>query len=259
MFDIIITSILVIGVMLFFLLIMFKNIIKRINKNAKKFFINKLDDYDDIVKEKEQQIEVLNEEIKKLLKNKDELEKYRTISIPHTKRNKPTKGAIYSLKVPKYREENFFTNYKELKNTFDFNKEELIKNFIKEHQNKKDEKDYKILCNFKNKFDKEAIYQLMTLSGEEQIDLLEKILTEKEKELIPLDAVTDDKHKFTIMKLFEMVDKKMIETDPYITIYVSKYDIDYNYIDPYIKTVHYPRMSEGLMIEYKGKSYDYSI
>ena len=259
--DIIITSIAIIVVMLVFVFVMFKNIVKRINHNAKKFFINKLEDYDDIVEQKEAQIEKLNKEINELEKKKNNLEKYKTrfSVVGGIDRPKPQRQAVYDIKAPKYREENFFYNYKELKKQFDFDKEKLIKDFIKEHQEKENEKDYKTLNNLKNKFDKNAIYQLMTLPGEEQLEILDKILTDKEKKIVKLQEITEDKNKFNIMLMLKKVNETMIKVNPIINVYVSKYDKDYDYIDPYIRTKHYARMSEGVIIEYKGKSYDYSI
>ena len=258
--DILIASIIIILTMLFFVFVMFKNVIKRINHNARRYFVNKLDDYNEIVVGKEFEIEKLNNEINKLNKKKEELEQYKNL-VPARfirKREAATK-AVYDIKAPKYREENFFFNYKELKKKFTFDKEKLIKEFIKQHQDKNNEKDYKTLSNFKNKFDKEAIYQLMTLPGEEQMEILAKILTDKEKKLIDLEAISEDKSKFNIMLLFKKVDELMIKVDPIINVYVSKYDKEYDYIDPYIRTKHYSRMSEGVIIEYKGKSYDFSI
>lgn len=257
MVDIILSSIIIIVIMLLFVFIMFKNIIKRISQNAKKYFVNKLEDYDYIAQEKQKQIDELTEEIKILLKNKAELERYKTITLPKKKRETPKPA--YNLKVPKYREENFFLNYKELKQKFDFDKEELIKKFIEEHHDKKHEKDYKTLCNFKNKFDKEAIYQLMTLSGLEQRKLIKTILTDREKLLIDIDNIIKDDNKFSIIKLFEKIDEMILEINPTINVYVSKYDKNYDYIDPYVKTSQYANMSEGIIIEYKGKRYDFSI
>ena len=258
MVDIVISATIIVIIMLLFVFVLLKNIIKRIGQNAKKYFVNKLHDYDYIVQEKEKQIDELTDEIKILLKNKAELDRYKTITLPKEKRKLSSK-TIHNFKVPKYREENFFSNYKELKKKFDFDKEDLIKNFIKEHTDKKHEKDYKTLCNFKSKFDKEAIYQLMTLTSQEQYKLIKTILTDKEKELIDIDKIIKNKNRFTILKLFEKIDEMILEINPTINVYVSKYDKNYNYIDPYIKTIQYANMSEGIIIEYKGKRYDFSI
>ena len=257
MIEIIIASIVIIVLMIIFVFVIFQSIVKRINQNAKKYFINKLEDYNDIVEEKEKQIAELTEEIKKLQKDKEELEEYKKLNLPRRKRESPK--ALTNIKVPKYREENFFVNYKELKQQFDFDKEGLIKEFIKEHQDKEHEKDYKTLLNCKNKFNKEAVYQLMTLPGEEQLDIIKSILTDREKKLIDLDKIVENPKDFNMMKLFEEIDRIILDINPTINVYVSKYDKNYDYIDPYVKTIHYANMSEGLIIEYKGKKYDFSI
>ena len=120
MIEIIIASIVIIVLMIIFVFVIFQSIVKRINQNAKKYFINKLEDYNDIVEEKEKQIAELTEEIKKLQKDKEELEEYKKLNLPRRKREIPK--ALTNIKVPKYREENFFVNYKELKQQFDFDK-----------------------------------------------------------------------------------------------------------------------------------------
>jgi len=257
MIDTLIASIIIIGIMLFFVFVMFRNIIKRINYNAKKYFVKKLEAYNGIALEKEQQIKNLNEEIEALQRKRKELEQFGVQVLP--KKARTTKTAPINTKVPQFREENFFFNYKELKQNFNFDKEELIKEFIKEHHNKEDEKSYKVLKNLKNKFNKDAIYQLMTLPSEEQMDIVKKIITESEKKLIDLDSLSSNETKFTIALFLKKIDEKLLELDPTMNIYVSKYDKNYDYIDPYIKTKKYDRMSEGIIIEYKGKNYDFSI
>ena len=59
-----IASITIIIMMLFFVLVMFRNIIRRINQNAKKYFINKLDDYDYIAEEKDLRFSKEGEELR---------------------------------------------------------------------------------------------------------------------------------------------------------------------------------------------------
>ena len=99
----------------------------------------------------------------------------------------------------------------------------------------------------------------MTLPGEEQLDIIKSILTDREKKLIDLDKIVENPKDFNMMKLFEEIDRIILDINPTINVYVSKYDKNYDYIDPYVKTIHYANMSEGLIIEYKGKKYDFSI
>ena len=97
----------------------------------------------------------------------------------------------------------------------------------------------------------------MTLTDEEQRKLLKTILTDREKELINLNTILEK--EFNILKLFEKIDEMILDVNPTINVYVSKYDKNYDYIDPYIRTKKYANMSEGIIIEYKGKRYDFSI
>ena len=47
--------------------------------------------------------------------------------------------------------------------------------------------------------------------------------------------------------------------DPKVYVYVSKSDKSYDYIGNNVKTMYYTNMSEGVIIKYKNKIYDYSI
>jgi len=85
MVDIVISAAIIVLIMLLFVFVLLKNIILRIGQNAKRYFVNKLEEYDYIVEEKEKQIDELTEEIKKLLKNKAELERYKMVSVPKKK------------------------------------------------------------------------------------------------------------------------------------------------------------------------------
>lgn len=66
-------------------------------------------------------------------------------------------------------------------------------------------------------------------------------------------------NQFTVRDLMEQVEEGMKKIDPIIYVYVGKEDLKYDHIDTYIKTRFYKNMSEGVIIHYKGKMYDYSI
>ena len=51
----------------------------------------------------------------------------------------------------------------------------------------------------------------------------------------------------------------MKKTDPTIYVYVGQEDLNYNYLGKNVKTRFYKNMSEGVIIHFKGKMYDYSI
>jgi len=70
MVELIISAVIVLVIMFLFTFSMFKNIIRRIGDNSKKYFIDKLQDYNYIIEEKEKELEILKSEIKDLNKVK---------------------------------------------------------------------------------------------------------------------------------------------------------------------------------------------
>ena len=63
MTNLIIAAGILIVIMLVFIFILFKNIIKRMDENAKKYFVNKMQDYDYILEEKQARLEEIKNEI----------------------------------------------------------------------------------------------------------------------------------------------------------------------------------------------------
>ncbi len=275
--EIIIANIILVIIMLGFSVFIFNNVIKRINQSAKKWFLEKLQEYNYLVEEKENELENLRkqiEEAKRSLKTTKQIqnapedifnEKIEAV----LEKMKQYKGiqkeiprrpeVIYDIPTPQYKEESFFSNYKNLKKKFNLNIEETIKKFIKEHKTNEDEQEYKVLLNFCNQFNKKILYECSTLKSEDQYELVKSVLTEEEKMWMKLEDSSINKRQFTILKLIEKLQDRIKKIDPTIYVYVGRESTNYDNLDPQIKTYHYKNMSEGVIIHYKGKMYDYSI
>lgn len=254
MVELIISAVIVLVIMFLFTFSMFKNIIRRIGDNSKKYFIDKLQDYNYIIEEKERELEILKSEIKDINK----------VKLNNTKEKQEDneqedEEKLLDIPFPEYREDTFFYNYKQLKRKFDIDVEKILKEFIKTHNNSKDKKIYEILENFKNNFNQESIYECLTLSSEEQLQLVEEIIDEEEQKIIGLDEISKKEKNFNILKLMEYIDKKMEEIDPTIYVYIGSHNYSYDYLGENIKTEFYKNMSEGIIIKYRDKIYDYSI
>lgn len=260
----IIVSIILMALMLLFVFILFKNIVKKIDDNAKKYFLNKMQDYDYILEKKQGDLSELNEKIEVL--------KQRNINLLYsTEANKHQLEKVYeedeekkpqvkqNLSTPEYRDSiQFFNNYKELKKMFSVDNEKIITDFIKKHKNIEEEKEYKKLQKLREKFDNESIYGCITLKTEDQIKVLSDILTASQKKLVGFDILKEKKN-FNINDLINYIDNRMKEIEPTIYIYVNGVNINYNSIDKNIVTKQYANMAEGIIIQYRNKMYDYSI
>ena len=269
-------AIILIIIMLAFVFILFKNIIKRIDENAKKYFVNKMQSYDYILEEKQtkleeikNEIEIIKSENKNILKesqesdyifrsdeNKEETKNQQNEEFEDLKEKKRT--IKYNLNEPEYRDTSFFSNYKELKKIFTINNEKIIRDFIKNNKNQQEEKEYKSLKKIREEFNDDAIYGLITLSTDNQKKLLREILKPQEKKILSLESLME-RENFNIKDLIRYIDNRMEEIEPTIYIYVNGVANNYDFINKNIVTKQYTNMSEGIIIKYRNKIYDYSI
>jgi len=260
MINLIVAAVILIVIMLGFIFILFKNILKNINENAKKYFVNKMQDYDYILEEKQTKLDELKIEINELKIHKNILNKDEDIELQQALPIKETKieEIKYDLKTPEYRETQFFNNYKEVKKIFSVDNEKIIKDFIEEHKNDKENKEYKALKKIREKFDQSAIYGCLTLKPSDQIKILDEVLTVTEKKLVKFIEITQDSG-FNIKKFIKLIELRMEKLEPTIYIYTNGLDKRYDLIDSNIIMKQYNNMSEGIIIKYRNKIYDYSI
>ena len=259
MIEVILSAIIMVGIMMGFSFFIFKNVIKRINQSAKRYFIEKLQEYNYLIEEKEEELQELREIAEKqkiLQKNiidnnkssgnneiedifttelEEKLKKMRKFKIETEK--KEYEQMTYNIPNPQYREESFFKNYKELRKKFKIDNEKIIKDFIvKSEENKQDERKFKILTNFRKQFKENVIYECLTLSGEEQYSLIQEVLKKEDNEIIQFEKNFRNKSKFNVTKLISFLEKKKKKYDPTIYVYVGQEELNYNYLGERVKT-----------------------
>lgn len=242
----VIISLILIAILFFAL----RSTVKRIDYNTKKYFIDKLQDYDYLIDEKKKILDELNKKIqenKKILSEEAKIDK---------KEEKIEKFEYQQdLKMPKYRDENLFEKYKQIKDKFSFNKEEIINDFIN-NIDEKDNSDYQILVNIREKFTKKRIYEIMKLRKSEQKEYIYNFLSTNE---IDVFEKYINLNNFKINNIIIKLDTLIEKNDPNIYVYISEKNKDYNYISPLVKTIYDESINEGIKINYKGILYDYSL
>ena len=163
------------------------------------------------------------------------------------------------IRLPEYKEDSFFYNYKRLKKEFYFDNENLLRAFIKKQVNSNDNKIYNDLMKIKRNFDNNAVYQLITLSSENQKKIISEVLSDEEKELIKFNEKFKNSKKFSTIDFLNYLKELIKKYDPIVYVYVSRSDKSYDYVGKNVKTIYYSNMSEGIIIKYKNRIYDYSI
>lgn len=279
MIEIILPTIIIIIIMIGFAFFIFKNIIKRVNHKAKIYFVEKLQEYNYLIDEKEEELTklraiILEKEKLQRLKQSQEMQEETYTEVVFSsemeqklKEMKKFKNkmdekqqAVYDVSTPELREETFFNNYKELKKNFKTDNEKTIKEFLEKHKStKKDAETYKILVNFKKQFTKETIYELLTLSKEDQYKIISEIIKPQEEKIIEFRKNFSKSNEFDVNQLLKTIEEMIDKTDPNIYVYVGDVTLNYDNLGENIKTKYYKNMSEGVIIHYKGKIYDYSI
>lgn len=270
----IIIAILALIITFIFTVFIFKNVIKRINDSAKRYFIEKLQAYNYLIDEKEEHIQTLNNQLREKenqmtrMQQTSEInevfnssieEKLEEMRIFKAKMEKnKQEELVYNIPTPKFREETFFRTYKEMKQNFNVDSTKVIKEFLQKHPETKDDQIYNELKTFREQFTPKALYEMLTLSNKEQYQIVKEVISSEANKILKFESKFN-KDKFTTTKLINELDELLKKYNPNIYVYVGQTDISYNKLDRRIKTKFYKNMSEGVIIYYKGKIYDYSI
>ena len=251
----IILAIIVVLILLIVLACLFLFTVKRVNVLVKKIFVDKLQEYDFLIDDKEKKIEELNGNIEIKKNEEKELEDLINKLKIEAEDFKKEEVDVVMPKGADYEDGNLLENYKKIKEGFSFDYEEKIKKFLESEVTKDDGK-FNVYLNIKNYFSHKTVYKISTYGSNEQRIIVNGLLTEDEKNLVK-DLL--DTSKFNIVKSINKIDDLIKNSDPKIYIYVSDKNMKFNDLDSNIETVFDEKLTEGFKVEYKGKVYDYSI
>ena len=234
------------------LLILFfalKSTVKRIDYNTKKYFVDKLQDYDYLIDEKKQ---ILNDLDKRIKDNEDKLSVGNDNNVNTASINN---NFVVEHVVPKYTDEDLFKKYKEIKRRFDFDYDAILKDFV-HNKLSYDNKDYNVLASIRQKVNQNVIFDALNLKKSEQKQHIYSVLTSNEKAILNKYIDLD---RIKITHLITQLDLCLEKADPAVYVFTSEKDRNYKYISSYIKMVYDDNVNEGIRIKYKGILYDYSL
>lgn len=237
-------SLLLIAILFFAL----RSTVKRIDHNTKKFFLDKLQDYDYLIEEKQKKLDELCNKIGEKTKEIEKLEQVE----PSTK--KVRKENYYNNDIiPVYSDQNIFKKYKFIKEKFSLNYEQIIREFL-DSKLTEDNNDYYIACEVKKIFDEKEIYKLLNLKKDEQQRHITSLLSEEQ-----LKFVKENFKDFNVKSLKLRLDDFIEKNDPVVYVYISKHIKNLNMDFDKVKLIVDDAINEGIKINYKGILYDYSL
>ena len=243
-------AIIVIVVLVIFMFFILKGTVRKINSQTKLYFVDKLQEYDYLIDQKEEKLNLINEKIRE----KEKLSVEDSVS---------TKNKTYEfdyqiidlLNKTQYQDKNIFELTKKIDEKFQIDYVSLLKRFLEQIQ---DDGTYQFCVDLRNKFTSDLVYQLKVMSLEEQKKYLEEVL---------------EKREFTIYKLYLSLDEKNASVDgfmdylnelidlnsPNVMVYVGSKSENYDYLSKYIKTIYSKDIYKGIRIIYRKRIYDYSL
>lgn len=241
-------SLVVISLLIVTMSLILKNAVKTIDNKSKSYFVDKLQEYDYLIDEKEKKLEKLEEEIAKRengLKEQEKLENKRTYDFDSS--------IIDLLTETDYLDKNIFELNKKIEEKFIINYEDLIKDFL---SNIKDEGKYDFSLKLREKFTPDEIYKLELMLPEEKDEYLKKNLTKEE--YMVYEIFLSSNH-FNMEDFIDYLNHLIELNDPTVTILVPSKKVNYDYLDSRIKTVVSDKIYKGIKILYRNKIYDFSL
>ena len=230
-------------------------VIKRVNLLTKDIFIDKLSQLDFLLEDKEKKLDELN---KKISDNKSDLLVLEQ-KIEEYKNNNYASVKNSDVVLPRYtdfEDNDLLSNYKIIKEKFNFNLEAALQTFINDKSLTDDSVKYKLCKRIRNYFSYDVVYKLETYQKNEQFLIVSGLLNDEEKNILDLDSI---KERFNLKAFLSKLDDLLVKTNPEIVVVIGDKRKNYDKINSRIKTVYDEKIIEGFKIYYKGIVYDYSI
>ena len=244
MIEIVLVVLIILGILTFIMFLFLSKMIKTLGKQSKEFFVLKLQDYDDLVLEKEKKLKEMEEEEKEDT-DKDLLEPMPVQEIGNVVVNEPERA---------YQIEDLLSKVKNIDETFKVDERKIILEFLEKKVSKNRQKIYEELINIKKEILKKDLYQIMINSQ----DFFNKILENSSEEVRKILRKYGKKN-ISLNKLLGYLDLEISKNKPYIYIYVGDKYANYDHYSSYIRTKYSPKIYKGIKIVYQNRLYDYSI
>ena len=221
-----------------------------INDQTKSYFVNKLQDYDSLIQDKENKLQ----EIDNLIKDEEKRIKEKETQVENNNNYVFDTNVLDLLNSTRYQDQNIFELNKKIDENFVVNYEELIKDFLTLCD---DSNDYDFCVKLREKFNSDVIYKLKSLLPEDFEKELKDFLSKKEYKIY--EAFKLVANECNIDNFIDYLDQLVDLNNPKIKILVGNKSENYDHLSKYIETIYSDRIYRGIKIIYKNKVYDFSL
>lgn len=240
---------LVICLLVFFMFLILKKTVKRINSQTKMYFVDKSQEYDYLINQKLDKINQLDKEIKEKELAQEEENRDKSKNTYEFDYN-----IINLLNNTEYQDKNIFELNKKIDEKFNIDYVGIINKFLSITDSSGQ---YDFCKNLKSKFSSSIIYDLKVLSTSELDIKVRSMLNDEEYKIYNLYKEVNSNNNIDgfIDYLNELIDLN----NPNIIVYVGDKNENYDYLSKYVKTIYSDDIYKGIKIKYQNKIYDYSL
>jgi len=242
----IIILIVVISLLSIILFIALKKLVEQITIDSKDYYLEKMQDYDAKIFEKEQ-------ELQNKASSNEEYKEKANVSDKSNASIEVDRELLKILNQTDYEGINALKLANKVDEIFNIDEEKILRNFVSKLDVNNDYETYQMLI---DRFSPNLIYKLKMLDINSQIKVIGDMISDKEYEVF---ASYIERHKFNLNKFLLDLSLLIEKSVPKIEVICGNKNKNYDHISPYIKTTYSEDILKGIIIKYQDKIYDYSI
>lgn len=244
MIEVIVGVIIVLFVLTLVMVLLLKKIVKEINHQSKEYFALKLQDYDDLVEEREKRLIEL-EKNKERIRLEEEGDNFQDAAV-----------VCVSDKLPEYQVDGLLQKLKTIDEEFDLDNDKIVAMFLRENQIEENDRIYLELVSLKQYIGQYEIYRKLSEDKHLLLELIQKLSPSSREKIEKYYLGTK---RFSVNDFLEYLEVEIRKSDPVIYIEVGDKDLNYDQLDSRIKTIYNDKIYKGIRIRYQDKLYDYSL
>lgn len=244
MIEVIVGVIIVLFVLTLVMVLLLKKIVKEINHQSKEYFALKLQDYDDLVEEREKRLIEL-EKNKERIRLEEEGDNFQDAAV-----------VCVSDKLPEYQVDGLLQKLKTIDEEFDLDNDKIVAMFLRENQIEENDRIYLELVSLKQYIGQYEIYRKLSEDKHLLLEIIQKLSPSSREKIEKYYLGTK---RFSVNDFLEYLEVEIRKSDPVIYIEVGDKDLNYDQLDRRIKTIYNDKIYKGIRIRYQDKLYDYSL
>lgn len=170
-------------------------------------------------------------------------------------------SALYSSdsSVINYKNIDFKKEYKMVKSKMTLSKKEIIKDVINREEMLTDKNFNRVIDNIDNRFNFDMIYNLSTLSAENQITILRETLLNDEQEILDSFLKEECEGEFSCIDFFSYVEQLSYIYDSHYYVMTGWKTDNFENISDGVVMIYDENICEGIKIMHQNRLHDYSI